>query len=697
VNNTCLAPNRNSGSSLFDVIRVFPSLSFNQPVKIAQSPDDSNRFYVAELAGIIRSFQNTGSVSTTRVFLDMRSKVNYQTQTGLMGFAFHPDWPNTPLVFVSYIGGNLESRLSSFATTDGGNTLDINSEQRILTVAQPNPGHTIGNIEFGTDGLYIGLGDGRILPGDAGQNSQNSGSLLGKILRIDVNGATGSANYRIPMSNPYYSTGTLCGITNGSSTTQPCAEIFAMGFRNPWRFSLDQETNELWVGDVGQRAIEEVNKVTAGGNYGWNCQEGTNNYVTNCYQPPNSTLTPPIAQYTHTDGGFAITGGYVYRGNAIPALTGRYIFADYVTPSIWSIPRSTNPTMTVTSNDAFASPVSNIVSFGTDRNRELYLIDYSEGGIYKIVPPSNQSSPGVASRLSDTGCVNPSNPTQPASGLIPFEPLSPLWSDGAQKERWIALPQGRTIRIANDGDFQFPLGTVLMKNFRLNNRLIETRLLMLHPDGVWAGYSYRWNEQQTEATLLSNSLDATVQGKTWTFPSSSQCMACHTQAAGRSLSLELLQLNSDLLYPQTGRLANQLRTMNHVNLFNRTLSSDPANLPALRRPQENVGTLSQRARSYLHANCSQCHRPRGGTPVNLDLRFSTTLPNTNTCNETPEAGNLGIANARIIAPGAPARSVLVSRMNRRDGFQMPPLGTHEVDDDGVALMVNWIQSLPNCN
>ena len=696
LNNTCLAPNRSSGSADFGIEQVFTNLAFTQPVKIGQAPGNSNRFYVGEQPGIIRSFQNNANVSTTQVFLDLRTKVTYQLQTGLMGFAFHPKWPNIPLVFVSYVGGNLESRLSSFTTTDGGNTLNSNSEQRILTVTQPNPRHTIGDIQFGSDGLlYVAEGDGANPPGDAGRYSQNPGSLLGKILRIDIDGVTGSANYRIPVTNPY-AAGTLCGITNGASTLQPCAEIFALGFRNPWRFSVDPLTNGVWVGDVGQRAREEVNLVTAGGNYGWNCLEGTNPYVTACNQLPGSTPIPPVAQYTHDNGGFAITGGHVYRGNAIPSLTGRYLFGDYVTGNVWSIPLTTTPTTPITANEAVGTNL-NIVSFGTDLNEELYLIDYSRGGIHKIVPPPTQSSGGVASVLSATGCVSPTDPTQPASGLVPFDPISPLWSDGSVKERWLALPDGSSITIASNGDFQFPRGTVLMKQFRLDSRLVETRLLMLHPDGVWAGYSYRWNDQQTEATLLSDGLTETVGGQNWTYPSSSQCMVCHTQAAGRSLGLELAQLNSDLYYLQTNRTANQLATMNLINLFNPPLSRDPATIPALMRPLGSRGTLAQRARSYLHANCSHCHQPTGGTPVNLDLRFSTTLPNTNICDQPPLAGNLGIKDARIIAPGAPLQSVLVSRMNRRDAFQMPPLGTHVVDDEGVRLLSDWIRSLANCN
>lgn len=695
-NTTCLAPERGTQTALFSTSRVFSGLAFDKPVKIAQAPADPTRFYVAEQSGVILSFQNTGEVADTEIFLDLGPKVNVDAETGLMGFAFHPKWPTIPLVFVAYVGGDLESRLSSFETRDGGATIDPSSEQPILTVTQPKARHTIGDLQFGPDGLlYVGLGDGALPPKDSNGNSQNSSSLLGKLLRINVDDTTATANYAIPTSNPY-SSGSLCGTTDGTSTSEACAEIFASGFRNPWRFSVDPVTNQVWVGDVGQSAVEEVNNVIAGGNYGWNCREGTRVYVTNCGQETGTTLTPPIAQYSHSDGGYAVTGGYVYRGNAIPELSGQYLFGDYVTGNLWSIPLSTSSGTSVTSSDAVATQL-NIVSFGVDLSGEIYVLDYSGGGIHKIVPPQSNTSDGVAAQLSSTGCVDPEDPTQPAAGLIPFEPIAPLWSDGSHKQRWIGLPAGSSIIIINNGDFQFPPGTVLMKNFSLNNKLIETRLLMRHPDGIWAGYSYQWNDEQTEANLLINGSTDTVQGQTWTFPSSSQCMACHTQPAGRSLGPETLQLNSDLLYPQTNRLANQLLTLEHIKLFNSPLSSDPNDLPALSRPLGSTGTPNEQARSYLHSNCSHCHQPGGGAPVNIDLRFSTPLAETAACDQPPLAGNLNILDARIIAPGAPERSVLVSRMNRRDEFQMPPLGSHLVDEAVVRLISEWIQSLPNCD
>jgi len=663
-NTTCIAPARNTSSNRFSVQRVFSGLTFNKPVKLLQAPNDATQFYVIEQDGLIKAFQNSPSVSTTRVFLNMGPKIYATARTGVMSMAFHPRWPTIPLVFVAYnaLNNNVaESRLSSFTTLNGGTTLDINSEQRILTLAQPGLKHVMDDMEFGTDGyLYITIGDGGYPDSDPNNPSQNLNVLDGKLLRIDVDGTTGSANYRIPATNPL-PTGRLCG-ANGPGTIS-CAEVYAYGFRNPWRFSIDDVGGKIYVADVGQNKIEEINEIASGGNYGWNCREGLDTYYAGCRQPAGSTLLNPWLQYTHSNGGFAVTGGYVYRGNSIPELYNRYVFGDYVTGNIWSMPTSTSATQTVTSADAFVSGLS-IVSFGVDLNNEIYVIDFGSsnrpGAIHKIVSPSGGgSSGGVATLLSQTGCVNPNNAKEPAPGVIPFDVLSPLWSDGAAKDRLFALPNGTTLSYDSDGDFVFPTGTVLVKNFKINNILIETRLFMLHPDGIWGGYSYQWNDQETDATLVPNGLTTTVQGQNWTYPSGAQCMACHTQAAGRSLGLEFNQLNFDMYYAQTNRTANQLGTLDHISMFNPPLPGSPSTLPALVAPMGTGGTLSQRARSYLHSNCSHCHRPGGGTSVNLDLRYDTPLSQTNTCNVVPSIDTLGINNERIIATGASSQSVLL--------------------------------------
>jgi mono/diheme cytochrome c family protein len=237
---------------------------------------------------------------------------------------------------------------------------------------------------------------------------------------------------------------------------------------------------------------------------------------------------------------------------------------------------------------------------------------------------------------------------------------------------------------------------VLVKSFRAGDRLIETRLFMRHSDGTWGGYTYEWDAAQTDATLLRSGARRDLGGgQTWIFPSEADCLACHTEAAGRALGPETAQLNRTITYPQTGREANELVTLDHIGLFDAPLP-ELSTLPVLADPTNATLSLEARARSYLHTNCSQCHRPSGPTPSNMDLRYTTALAATNTCNAQPSSGTLGITNARLIAPGNPAASVLVQRMNRRDQHGMPPLGSDRSDTDGVALVTQWVQSLSAC-
>jgi uncharacterized repeat protein (TIGR03806 family) len=283
-----------------------------------------------------------------------------------------------------------------------------------------------------------------------------------------------------------------------------------------------------------------------------------------------------------------------------------------------------------------------------------------------------------------------------ASGMIPYAVNAPFWSDGAAKDRYLAIPDGTQVAINGSNDFEFPNGSVILKSFRLNNALIETRLFMRHPDGVWAGYTYEWNSGQTAATRVIGGKTRQVGGQTWIYPSEGECMQCHTSAAGFSLGPEISQLNGSLLYPATGRTANQLETLDHIGLFAAGLPGSPSTLPALADPANTSAGLSARARAYLHTNCAQCHRPQGPTPSNMDLRATTALSAMNTCDAPPQAGNLGIANARLIAPGDAARSVIVARMNRRDLNGMPPVGSNVIDSSGVALLTAWINSLGSC-
>ena len=694
-NTTCLAGDMPGSGVSFAVQRVFANLpNFSQPIALLQEPGNDARWYVVQKTGSVRVFDNTPNVSTSRQFIDIANRLNSNPSSstderGLLGMAFHPNYPTDPRAYLFYTGNDptlgLVDRISEFRTQDGGNTLAPGTELQLLNVEDPEANHNGGNIVFGPDGfLYIGIGDG----GGGGDphgsigNGQLLTTLLGKLLRIDVANSSVATPYTIPPSNPFAANPRCTGGTGAAN----CPEIYAYGFRNPWRWSFDRVSNELWLNDVGEGTLEEVDRVELGENYGWRCFEGTNRFSNACGSNPNPR--PPVAQYGRSLG-FSTTGGVVYRGSAIPNLHGRYLFGDFGSGNLWSIARDTQPTMTM---GAGLSTGLQIASFAEDVAGEVYIVHLG-GTLHKIVPGSGGGGQ-IASQLSATGCVSSSAPTQPASGLIPYAPTAPFFSDGAVKTRWLALPDGARITVENDGDFTFPSGSVLVKNFRLGSTLVETRLFMRHNNGTWAGYTYEWNAQGTDATRVVGGKTVTVNGQTWDFPSEAQCLQCHTQAAGRTLGLEIGTLNGNFGYP-TGRTANQLTTLNAISTLTPALTQPAAQLAVIPDPAGSAA-LDQRARAWLHSNCAYCHRPGGPTQATMDLRYTTALSATNTCNIAPSLGDLGVANARLIAPGSAATSIVVNRANRRDGSQMPPLATHQVDADGVALLTQWINSLTGC-
>jgi glucose/arabinose dehydrogenase len=370
---------------LFTVQRVFTGLpAFQSPVAMLQAPGNDTRWFVVEQAGRVRVFANNASVSVSTVFLDIASRVNLGSETGLLGMAFHPNFPADPRTYVFYSQSDgslgLLSRLSEFRTADRGLTLDPNSERILLTILNPESNHNGGGIAFGPDGfLYIGVGDGGGGNDQHGAigNAQSMTSLHGKMLRVDVNGTSGPFLYRIPPGNPFAGNA-LCA-TDGTGALG-CPEIFTSGLRNPWRWSFDRQTGQLWVADVGQDAIEEVDRVVLGGNYGWRCFEGTRNTGLACGTAQN--LLPPVAEYGRRVGA-SITGGYVYRGSAIASLVGRYVFGDFVSGRILNIAESTPPTLSVTAT-GLESGLS-ISSFAEGSDGELYIVHYG-GTLYRISP-----------------------------------------------------------------------------------------------------------------------------------------------------------------------------------------------------------------------------------------------------------------------------------------------------------------------
>ncbi len=682
-NKTCMAPVPIvSGSTTISWSAIFPSLpNIVQATNLIQSPDDNSAWYALRQSGIVVRFPNQSSANTLTTVLDIEDRVDFNdSETGLLGIAFHPQFASNRYVYLYYMGRNqsngLESRVARYRFLANGD-IDKNSEFILLRFDQPFSNHNGGQLAFGKDGfLYISAGDGGS-GGDPQQNGQNKNNLLGKILRIDVDSSSAEKNYGIPGDNPFASGG-------GSP------EIWAYGLRNPWRFSFDKETGDLWAGDVGQGAWEEVNVITRGGNYGWGDMEGDT-----CYSGrPNCSTTNkirPVLSISHNTGVCSIIGGFVYRGSQYPAAYGKYFYTDFCINTMQSITR-TGENVNVASHGNV--PVD-IVSFAQDNQGELYAIGQRGAGsqIVKLQATGGSLIPGtMAQRLSATGCVDAANPSLPSTAMIPYNVESQLWSDSATKERYLALPDNTKIDLASDGDFLFPVGSVLLKHFKLGDKYIETRLFARGQLG-WQGFSYEWRDDQTDATLLADGKEKTIDTILWQYPSPAQCLVCHTQAANFSLGLETLQLNASMSY--SGISANQLDTLAHIQLFSSvmTTTQKAQKLFPLDHPS---ATLAQRARSYLHSNCSGCHRPAGVSSVNLDLRFSTTLTAMNACDARPMVEDLGIVNARLIAPGEPARSVLLARMKVRDGNQMPTLGTHLVDEAAVQVVSDWISGLTGC-
>jgi glucose/arabinose dehydrogenase len=353
-------------------ITLTPVVSgLSSPVDLQATDDGTGRLFVVEQAGTIRILQ-AGALLTTP-FLDIRTRVNFSGEMGLLGAVFHPAFAQNQRFYVNYVRllatGQIQSVIAEYrVSAANANQADPASERILLTVNQPFANHKAGQLAFGPDKfLYIGLGDGGS-GGDPLGNAQNLQTLLGKMLRIDVDRTTGALPYAIPADNPFVAGGGL-------------PEIWAYGLRNPFRFSFDTATGKLFVGDPGQQLFEEVDIVQKGGNFGWNVMEGLH-----CFNPAtgcNMTgLTLPIAEYGRSEG-IAVIGGYVYHGPAIPTLAGSYVFGDFGSGNIW---RLTQDNSGAWQRVLLLSSGRNISSFGLDSAGELYLVDYGGGAILKVSP-----------------------------------------------------------------------------------------------------------------------------------------------------------------------------------------------------------------------------------------------------------------------------------------------------------------------
>ena len=718
----------------YTTVNAFPGLGFGSPVAMASPPGETNRLFIVNKAGLILVITNLANPSTN-VFLDLSSRVFNSGESGLLGLAFHPGYATNRMFFVFYSvnatttqGTGLHQRLSRFQTDAvNPNAAPTNSEQILITQLDTASNHNGGDVHFGPDGLlYVSLGDGGVQYDGSRHSQIISSNFFSAIMRLDVDSpfrpsslmpnphraiTNGPAiNYRIPSDNPFIGFTNFDGRTINSSQVR--TEFYAVGFRNPWRFSFDPVTGFLYCGDVGQDTWEEVDIITKGGNYGWAYFEGTHVGYRATNSSPVGPFILPIQEYQHgsaTNQGNSVTGGVVYRGSRLAQLYGWYVFADYASGNIWILRydgTNTIPFQRIAGRGGLSA-------FGTDpANDDVLMANVNDGGIYRLAYNTNSATGALLPpTLADTGAftnlTSLTNQTQAlgaSSGMMPYDLNAPFWSDHARKSRWFLTATNLKTGFKPEGNWAFPSGLAWMKHFDLeltngvasSARRLETRFIVKNSNGVY-GVTYRWGNSLTNAALVpEEGLDesfvindgGTTRTQVWHYPSRAECLSCHTAAGGFGLGFNTVQLHRDYGYP--GGVSNQISFFSAAGVF----SNAPATvnpLRALAAATNESASLEWRVRSYLAANCASCHQP-GGTGLgfwNANVTTTTTLAG---LINGALNNNGGDTNNRVIVPGDLTHSMMLKRISTRGPGQMPPLASTLVDTQAVALLTRWITS-----
>ncbi|MCB1207486.1 MAG: PQQ-dependent sugar dehydrogenase, partial [Verrucomicrobiae bacterium] len=725
-----LAPTAASGN--WELVNAFPNLVVVDPVQMIPVPG-ARQLMIAEKWGALVVVADDPETDRRDVILDLSAQVQAEGDSGLLGVAFHPEFgqegsPNRETLFVYYRYTPEKSelnraycRLSRFSWAGGLASIDPASEEVLINQYDRHNWHNGGSLFFGADGfLYFAIGDEGGSNDLFGVAQHRDGGLFSGVFRIDVDrdptrshpirrqpvdaeappaGWPGSytQGYFIPDDNPWPS-------PDGSALE----EYWALGLRSPFRMTIDPPTGTIWLGDVGQSQEEELNRVERGANFQWPFREGT---AEGAHPRPASFTgveTPPAFRYGRGEGGCVI-GGYVYRGSEHPSLVGKYLFGDYNNGRIRSLTETQEGEILV--EDLVELGDQQLTSFGVDARGELYLLTLGQtnlnGGIIHRLRRNGTARPQPPATLSATGAFRDLTTLAPREGVMAYDLIQPLWSDGADKRRWLAIPndgnpdtEGEQIGFSANGPWDFPVGTVLIKHFEYAGRRLETRFLVRGEDGKFFGFTYQWRADHSDADLLPG--PAVVedlelgggQSLRWHFPGRFECFECHNEASGLVLGPKTRHLNRDHFYPQTGRTANQLETLASLGFFRNAPSPFAADdfLKAANLSDETE-SLDRRARSYLDINCSHCHLPGGPVQIPFDMRL-TTPPHFQNLIGVDPGNDLGLANAKVVKPGAPGESVLLYRMSSTDTCcAMPPIAKNAVDEAAVSVLTRWIASL----
>jgi putative heme-binding domain-containing protein len=680
----------------YKIVDAYPKQRFSRPIQAVSARGD-DRLFVGELGGKIWSFPDRADAEGRDLFCDLSRREGWAS---LYSLAFHPRYPDVPQVFVMYVvrdgspDGSHVSRLTVIPSADGAPArCDLASEQILITWFAG--GHNGSDLQFGRDGyLYISTGDGTApFPPDRFDVGQSLSDLLSAVLRIDVDHPDPKRGkpYSIPKDNPFV----------GNRTARP--EIWSYGYRNPWRMSPDPTSDAMWIGDVGWETWEMIFRAERGSNGGWSVMEGPMKLRPDA-RPGPTPITLPVASHPHHEAR-SITGGLVYQGRELPELAGAYVYGDFESGKIWGL-RYDAAAKKVTWQAELAEARRNLVAFGVDHRGELLVVDYggatgardfSAAGIHRLVKSAPEKVAGAFPRqLGRTGLFAATRGHRLAPGVVEYQIASELWADGATARRFVAIPGRDQVTFDGDGRgaWKLPPGSVLGKTLFLGARPVETQIL-LHEPGDVRGYTYRWNDAGSDAELVGAAgatatfevPNANAAGgprgsgapRTWKYASRAECLTCHNQNAGPAIAFHSAQLD------------RQLEGLFTMGLFARRPAQARVTLVD---PRDAAQPLERRARSYLHANCAHCHRFGAGGSTGLDLQIDNPLERTRAVDARPAQGAFGLTEPAIVRAGDPFRSVLLYRVSTLGSGRMPRLGSHEVDEQAVALLEEWIRALP---
>lgn len=731
---------------LYKTERVYPKFRPDLPVAVGHIPGTDQMMLLAQSKGSVTSlfrFKDDPNVSSKTIRVLGHEVYHGKDVVKIMttpdagtatDFTFHPKFRENGFVYIGWsakipgvesvpgMGKGRMDRITRY-TMKPTPPYDFDVDSGKTVIEWESNGHNGLAVCFGHDGyLYVTSGDGTS-DSDTNVTGQRTDLLLAKVMRLDVDHPSVGKMYSVPTDNPYV------------DDKRFVPETWAYGMRNPWRITCDEKTGRIWVGSNGQDLWEYAHLLKKGANFGWSVMEGSHPFYLERKAGPTPFVKPEI-EHSHAEFR-SLTGGMVYYGKALPELNGAYIYGDYSTGRIWGMLHDgTKPVW----HKELAISSLKLTCFAKNGKGELVICDHSnrgEGGFYTLVPMPKDDKPNTFPRkLSESGLFDSVKDHRMKPGVVPYSVNAPFWSDGLHKERFIALPAGESMSFNRGRSWKFPDKAVLVKSFALeekegdpaSRKWIETRF-MTKQNGEWYGYSYKWNDTGTDAELIGpGAIDQeftvrTASGErkqTWHYPSRAECMVCHSRAANFVLGVCEAQMNRDHDYDD-GYVDNQIRVLERLGMLDtvqwslgirdaaggkentqqahqRTFTPDRvAGLPNVfhkfANPYDTAADINDRARSWLHVNCSVCHVEAGGGNSQFDVNYASTAEKTRLFDAKPVHETFNLPDARLVAPGHPESSILLHRVAMRGPGQMPPLATNRVDEPALAMLREWVKGL----